>query len=211
MHAQGTGRASTARTHCLNHIAAFVLEGERHSIRESAGKVDVDRSIRPNSNGARVTASAPPSYKLADWRNEGLFLDEPSDQASICLRSVGKTKRRRQIGMPDSRPKAVGPLTRFGERDAVVGPSLWIFDVLVFTHCAIHPDERHFVESDGAVARWIPDVNYVCDTEPETITVSEADGRIELESGFVHRAVCFAWLHAQIMLPHAANVAFHQA
>src|SRR5262245_50969766 len=104
MHGQGTGRASMTRTRCLNHIAAFVLEGERHSSRDSGGKIHVDRSIRPNSNGSRVTASPPPIHKLADWRNEGLFLGEPSDQARICLKRVGKTKWRRQIGMPDSRP-----------------------------------------------------------------------------------------------------------
>ena len=107
--------------------------------------------------------------------------------------------------MPDAAPHSLHCRARVGELDGVLHPTPWFFHSLILALRAVHPAERHLLESERCPAEIVPQRLHIGGTGAEPVAVGKPTGRVVRETGALHLALGLPHHATQEMLAHAAD------
>src|SRR3989454_520821 len=203
------GGGLVERLHRLQRAAGWVLQSERR--RSTHRRVGVDSPVGRQAPDADAATGGAPFDHGAHRPDEGLLRHEAAQQRVKGGRGVREAECRRQVGVPQPDPKPLHLPADLCQRLPLGDPRPGVLDPRVLAQRAIHPAERHLVQTDRPLRYGVPDRDDVGDPQAEAVAVREPPRRVIAETRRQHTAMGCPWAHAEKVLPHSEDRAASQS
>src|SRR2546425_141982 len=203
------GGGLVERLHCLQRAAGRVFQSERP--RSTHRRVGVDAPVGRQAPDADAATGGAPFDHGAHRPDEGLLRHEAAQQRVKGGRGVREAECRRQVGVPQPDPKPLHLPADLCQRLPLGDPRPGVLDPCVLAQRAIHPAERHLVQTDRPLRYGVPDRDDVGDPQAEAVAVREPPRRVIAETRRQHTAMGCPGAHAEKVLPHSEDRATGQS